>query len=962
VVRLRRGIESEGLLERELELGLLADDLANARAGSGRLVLVHGPAGVGKTVLVRRVQAHAEAAGMVVLRARGAELERGFAFGVVRQLFERVVLDCESGERSRLLSGPGRAAGALLGATDPPELSSEHRSFAVLHGLYALASNLAQRGPIVMLVDDAHWADVPSLRWLSYLAGRLDGLAGLVVVAVRGIDRSPADPSLDAIAAESGTRVMAIEPLSTAASAVLVERQFGTAAAVEFRAACHAATGGNPFFLGELFHALRAACVAPTVAGAARVAEQGPATLARSVLLRTAGLSGGAGALARALAVLGSDAELRHAASLALLDDAAATDAASRLADAQIIVGDQRLSFVHPIVGSSFYADIPGATRARAHARAARLLSEAGGAAERVSAHLLAAVPAGDPWPVQVLEQAAVDALRRGAPESAAIYLRRALTEPPPRETRHRVLAQLGWAEYLAHERQGAVEHLSEAARLAETDEDRATLALQASMVLVVAGDDRSEEAVGILDRAIPEIPHGESQIRMRLEAHLVAAAGLKLSTRPRQREWLDRLHAQPLGDSPAERLLLGNLVAWTLLEGRVPGRFVDLARRGAKAGSPAQIALELTKRALAGGRLLDEEGPESQLFYLVATTLLNADWLDRSAYWFNRALGAASKRGSAAGFALASAFQAEVAYRTGDLVSAEAHARAAMTFAPGDVTAVLVNILLERGQLADAAAIVEKYPIDSNADHLMLQPVIAARGRLRIAQGNAPKGISDLLTAGEWLDRWPIQNPSVVPWRSTLAAALPQPQQHDRARQLATTEVDQARALAQPRSLGIALRVAALLEERADSISLLRDTAGVLEGSESRLEHARALTDLGAALRRHGHRTDARKPLRQALDMAHRCGATALSARARAELLATGARPRRIALTGRDALTPTERRIADMAAEGRTTPEIAQALFVTTKTVETHLGHTYQKLDIHSRNHLATALATQRE
>ena len=949
--------QSEGLLERDGELQQLAAAIAGARKGGGRSVLISGPAGIGKTALVRCVSHQADDEGMLVLRARGVELEQGFAFGVVRQLFERVLRGCEPAERSRLLSGPARAAGALLGTPDPPDLRSEYRSFALVHGVYTLAVNLAERRPLVMLIDDAHWADPSSLRWLSYLAGRLDGLPALAVVAVRAGDRSAADPGLAAIAAESSTRMIVIEPLSPAASSVLVERQFGVAAVPEFRAACHAATGGNPFFLGELFRALRGARVAPTAEGAARVSDQGPASLARSVLLRTAGLSPAAGALARALAILGADVELRHAASLASLDDAAAADAAGRLADAQIIVGEQRLSFAHPIVQSSIYADIPRATRAQAHAQAARVLFDTGAAAERVSAHLLAALPAGDPWPVQVLEQAAADALSSGAPDSAVSYLRRALAEPPPRAARQRVLSELGWAEYLAHERQGAVEHLTDAMRLAHTADDRATLALRASMVLVIAGDDRSEEAVGILDRAILDIAQAESQARMRLEAELVAAAGLKLSTRPRHREWLDRLNARALGDSHAERLLLANLVGWTVVEGRVPGRFPDLARRAANPGSPAQIALELTERALAGGRLLEQEGPESLLFYVAATTLLNADWLDRARYWFDRALDAAHKRGSAAGFALASAFQAEVAYRTGDLPSAEAHARAAMNFAPGDVTAVLVNTLIERGELAEAAEIVDKYPVDSHADHLMLQPVIAARGRLRIAQDSPREGASDLVAVGRWLDRWPIQNPSVVPWRSTLAAAIPQPAERERARQLATKEIEQARALAQPRSLGIALRAAGLLQDRADSIDLLREATSVLEGSQSRLELARGLTDLGAALRRTGHRADARDPLRQGLDIAHSCGATALAARARTELLATGARPRRTALSGRDALTATEHRIAAMAAAGQTTPEIAHALFVTTKTIETHLGHTYQKLNIHSRNQLANAL-----
>jgi DNA-binding CsgD family transcriptional regulator len=522
------------------------------------------------------------------------------------------------------------------------------------------------------------------------------------------------------------------------------------------------------------------------------------------------------------------------------------------------------------------------------------------------------------------------------------------------------VIAELGWAEFLSHDRRGAVEHLVHALRVADSADERAMLALRVSRVLVIAGADRSEEAVAILDRAIPHTPPSESQVRMRLEAQLVCASGLKLSTRPRQREWLDRLHARPLGDTPAERVLLANLIGWTSLEGRVPGRFPDLARRTRNAGSPADITLELTERALADGRLLEEEGPESELFYVAVNTLCHADWLDRCAYWLDLALGAARRQGSAAGFALASAFHAEVAYRAGQLPAAEAHARAAMTFAPGDVTAVLVNILIDRGQLVAAAEIVAKDAVDAHADHLMLQPAIAARGRLRIAQGRRQEGIDDLLAAGAWYDRWPVKNPSVVPWRSTLAAALRQPAEQQSAQQLASEEVEQARALAHPRAVGIALRVAGLVAPRADSIDLLQEAVSALEGSPAHLEYARALTDLGAALRRNGDRTDARQPLREAADIAHRCGATTLADRARSELLATGARPRRIALTGRDALTATERRVAEMAAEGQSTPQIAEALFVTTKTIETHLGHAYQKLDVHSRNRLATALASE--
>src|ERR1700759_483059 len=200
--------EMEGLLERDAEMGQLSADLGGARDGAGRAVLIRGPAGGGKTALLRWVGRQAVSQRMLVLRARGVELEQEFAFGVVRQLFERVVLELEPRESARVLSGPARAAGALFGTLDAPESDSESGSFALLHGLYALVMNLAERRPMVILIDDVHWADAPSLRWLSYLGGRLDAVAAVVVTTVRGDEQSALDPCLVAVAGESGTRTI----------------------------------------------------------------------------------------------------------------------------------------------------------------------------------------------------------------------------------------------------------------------------------------------------------------------------------------------------------------------------------------------------------------------------------------------------------------------------------------------------------------------------------------------------------------------------------------------------------------------------------------------------------------------------------------------------------------------------------------------------------------------------------
>jgi DNA-binding CsgD family transcriptional regulator len=157
---------------------------------------------------------------------------------------------------------------------------------------------------------------------------------------------------------------------------------------------------------------------------------------------------------------------------------------------------------------------------------------------------------------------------------------------------------------------------------------------------------------------------------------------------------------------------------------------------------------------------------------------------------------------------------------------------------------------------------------------------------------------------------------------------------------------------------LGIGLRAVAIIAGGGDGVDLLREAVLTLEGTPARLEHARALVDLGAALRRLNRRKDAREPLREGTELAQRCGATVLAQRGQAELIATGARPRQTALTGVEALTPSERRVARLAADGLSTPQIAQRLFVTVNTVESHLRHAYLKLDIHSRKQLPHALA----
>jgi DNA-binding CsgD family transcriptional regulator len=237
----------------------------------------------------------------------------------------------------------------------------------------------------------------------------------------------------------------------------------------------------------------------------------------------------------------------------------------------------------------------------------------------------------------------------------------------------------------------------------------------------------------------------------------------------------------------------------------------------------------------------------------------------------------------------------------------------------------------------------------------------LEARARLLLLQGRPQEAHDLLVDCGKRALAMNTPNPAVLPWRSRAALALAHLGEHDEARRLVGEEIELARRFGAPRAIGIALRAGGLIERGDESVDRLREAVTVLERSEARLELARAVIDLGAALRRAGHRRESRTPLRQGLDLAHRFGAAPLEALARSELEAAGARPRRATLTGVSSLTPSERRVAEMAADGLTNREIAQALFVTVKAVQWHLGNAYRKLDVTSREHLPRPLGRAR-
>jgi DNA-binding CsgD family transcriptional regulator len=944
----------EGLLERGDQLAQIELALAGARAGTGSFLVIEGPAGIGKTALLAAARTAATNSGMRVLRARGTELEREFGFGVVRQLVEPALAEAGEPERADLLHGAAGVAATYLRlpgapAADIPASSGVDPSFAIVHGLYWLCANLASLQPLCLVIDDAHWADAPSLRYLAFLLTRLEELKVAIVLATRPPEAGTEVELLAAMTTDPLAEVISPPPLTRAAVARLVESRLAGDADPVFVGACLQATGGTPFLLHELTAALSQEGIAPTAEAAREVERIGARTIGRSIGLRVRRLPEHAGRLARALAVL-EQSDLFQAAKLADLDEAEAGDAVDLLAAAGIVAPGRPLSFVHPIVRSGIYAELSEADRTGAHRRAARQLAEQPGTGERVAQHLLNTEPAADRWVVERLVEAASAASRNGASESAAVFLRRVLDEPPPTECRSRLLLELGMAEAIAG-LTGWPEHLEQAVEAAPD----ATAAAGAARLLALAflRAERFAEAVETLDRASSALDRPDGELALKLEAEAVlagmsdpaAAASMEL----RRKALCER--AATDSAAPPELTAVGSFVAVLTNE-------------------PAEVAARLATRALQA----EERRPTgsdglpwfSSATYVWTLSLVWAERYDQARPLLDSLVAEARAIGDGGRLALGLASRSWLALRRGDLSAAEGDARTALeaTALPAPPVyrhlagGVLVGALVDQGELDAAAEALA--PLDAEAEQGFISSAVLryGRGRLRVEQGRIAEGLDDLLGAGAVLTQALVTSPTFLPWRSAAALAHRAVGELDSATRLAEEELELAGEFGAPRALGVAKHAAGIVAGGDRGELLLREAVDDFERADARLGRARALADLGAMLRRRNRRAEAREILREALDSAYRAGAKRLAADAETELRATGARPRRIVLTGLDSLTASERRIAELASEGLTNREIAQTLFITARTVEGHLTSVFRKLRLGSRDELRAALA----
>lgn len=933
---------AERPIERDAEIALLTEHLRALGQSSGSVVLLEGPAGMGKSTLIGIAAAKAGENGVQVLAAAGRSSERDFPFGVVLQLLEPSLAKAGPAGRKRLLSGAAAQAGPLLGG-QPIRSQLAENGRSSLHGLYWLCRNLAQSAPLLLCVDEAHVMDEPSMRFVLHVTQRVQDLPVMVLLATLPVDRDIRPAMLGEIASQPSVTREQLRPLTRQGVARLLGASGGHHENDDMTEACFRATGGNPFLLRELRRALE---LGPDGEGtpAAVLTDFVPRPITTSALRRMREIHPEASELARAVAVLGDEAPLRHAAALAEMEPAEALSVADRLAEEDFLRRDDRLSFVHPIVRTALYLSVPPCERAEKHAAAARMLAAEDAELERIAGHLLLSPRVGSEWTVQLLAGAAAEALGRGAPGPAVAWVGRALEEPPPPEERRGLLLTLGRAEAAMGDAKAAT-HLAHARDRVEEPEQRARIALEIGSALALQGKHR--RAADMLEHGLAEIGAADPQLRARLES------GLTLTSRTARSPGM-----VPFEVRPVEIAAAGD---------RPPGGRAALASEAlekALAGTERAEVRALAERALDGGALLDEETADGLVFYVALAALMIAEELQTAELAVAMAMEQARDRGSVLGLATATCFRAWTVMRSGRVQEAGADAATVLAarrqgwgLAVPAVEALMVLALLESGDVHAAERQLEESAGGDAGLDLPSSAYLAARAGLRYAQGRAEQALADYLECGRRLTAVGITNPAVAPWLSGAALASAHTGARSEGISMAEDELRRAESFGAPGAIGRALRARAGLESGSRRVELLEQAVIVLEGSQAVLERARTLVDLGAALRREGHRRDSRRPLLQGLDLAARCGADLIVARAASEITAAGARPRRNALTGVESLTPREREVAALAARGMTNREIAESLYITLKTVEWHLKHSYRKLGA-TRAELADALS----
>ena len=917
-------------LERAAELKELSALLAAAQEGRGQVCVIEGPNGVGKSRLLDECADSAAALGMSVIRARCSELTRDYPFGVARSLFEPGLIRGGQEFRDELRRGPAGLAKPLF-----EQQESATDEFAVIYGLYWLTVNLSEQRPMAILVDDVPWADDFTLRFLVYLAERVDDLSVAVVVAIRSGDPGAESQLIgDLWQAASVPPVRPTELSESAVAEMLAAALPDHRIDAELVQAIHRKTGGNPLFVVAVADAIRAG---------EDVSITTPESLRRYVIRRLARLDPAARELSKAAAVVGCEVPLGDVIQLADLGLDTGFVAAAQLVQANILATSDPVFFAHGIILTAIYSVLEPGERLALHSRSAKLLADRRSPPEAVAEHLMKSGGINESWAIDALYGAGRAAARKGAPAAAIRYLRRAIEAFDANAVPPRMLIDLGLAEAAAGE-STSLDRFAKALEMVSEPGERADALYSLGQTLY---------AIGRFAEASAAFRHGATLVdddtQAWLRFHGAAASAEFFITTPAERMQPEIIRPDDLADGAGTRVVLAVKSLQEVVS--VP---------------PAQWAGDLAMRALGDGALLAEQTSQGPSVNLAVQALLYAGRLSEAQKAADAAVRDARERGALLAHVEACYARALVLYARGQITDAAADAQAALDGLDWRwhdhrqrAVAIQLHCMVERAELDEAVSLIER--ADEELPEPAAQGIVAllhlARARVQLRVRNLAAARREVEAAGDAVGDYGPINPAAFPWRSLAGVIAHFAGEHDRARRLITEEVALAELFEVPIGLGIALRRRARTETGGEAVETLQQALDILAETEARLELARTHAALGSALRRAGRRVDARSHLQKGLDLAHRGGATGVEAQLREELTAAGGRPRRSAVTGVESLTPTELRVAELAAEGLSNRQIAELIFVSRNTIAWHLRNIYRKLQVESREQVSQSL-----
>jgi DNA-binding CsgD family transcriptional regulator len=924
------------VIGRDDELAILDDFLAQ-REGLPRALVLEGEAGIGKTALWRAALEAAEAASYTVLAARPSESETKIAYAVLRDLISASFVEVSS----QLPAPQRRALEVALLMADPVGDAPDPGAIGV--ATISTLHELATRGPLVVALDDAQWMDAPSASALTFAARRLEELPVALLLAVRSPDPGAVPHALARALPDERVRRERVGPLSLGAIQALLRLRLELTLSRPVLTRLCQISGGNPFVALELGRALKRR--GSDVAHARELPV--PTLLRELVEERLSALPGVTRDVLVHAAVLAQP-------SVALLEDALGDEAESRLGpavEAQVIELDAgRVAFSHPLLASVLVSTLAARERRRVHRRLAEVVRDP----EERARHLSLAAERPDAAVADALDSAGGLARSRGAPDAAAELFEQArrLTPTDRHEDRRQRTVRAAECHFEAGETQRAEVLLEEALASSPSGRQRAEVLLRLAWVRGHA--DNLALADG-LAQALNEA-EGETGVRAEIENALAWASHMSGDLAAAARHARSALD---LAEESGEAMTLAPLLANVALLEFLRGGGVD------RAVLDRALALEANSADM-GGTI----GPS----WILATLCLWTGELDGARTTLNALQRRATETGDERAIPLILDCLGRVAWAEGDWPRAERYAAEAIAAALRNAHetertfALATKALLaaHRGSVDVARATIDEGL--ALADQTGMRPAgfefRAISGFLELSLGDLAAAEAQLTPLRRDLAAGGFHEPAAVGFRfhPNLIEALVGLGRLDEAEQLLEEFEEAARRLDRPWALATGARCRALLcSTRADLAGAhvaLDEARRAHERVGEPFELARTLLAQGLVERRARRRAAARESLEAALALFEGLGARLWDGRARAELGRVGGR----APASEGELTATERRVAELVAEGRSNKEVAALLFVTVKTVERNLTRVYEKLGVRSRTQLASRLAAARE